>query len=59
MLNPYYFIDRALNLEFNITLDSQHINHTKSTINIKPTFSQFGNYYQFINKMNGRERNRY
>ena len=41
MTNPYYFTDTALQLEFNITLESHHINHTHSKIITKPNFLNF------------------
>ena len=39
-ISPYYFIDRALQVEFNITLDGHHINHASSKLTINPNYSQ-------------------
>ena len=38
MINPYHFTDRALQVGFNITLDSDHITHANSKLTIKPNF---------------------
>ena len=36
MINPYYFTEIALQVGSIITLESHHINHTNSKLNIKP-----------------------
>ena len=38
MINPYYFSDRVLQVGFNITLESHHINHTNSKLIVKPNY---------------------
>ena len=40
MTNPYYFTDRALQVGFNITVDSHHNNHANSILTIKPSYSE-------------------
>ena len=50
MNNPYYFTDRVLQVEFNITLESHHISHAKSKLNIKPNYPEFGIEIRYINK---------
>ena len=40
MINPFYFIDRAVQVGFNISLDSPHINHANSVLSIKPNYSE-------------------
>ena len=40
MMNPYYFLDTALKVGFNITLDSQHINHANFILTIQPSCSE-------------------
>ena len=42
MLNPYYFTYRALQVGFNISLDSHHINHANSKIIVRPSYPEFG-----------------
>ena len=42
MLNPYYFSDKNLKAGFKINLDSHHINHAISKLNITPNFPEFG-----------------
>ena len=51
MNNPYCFTDRALQVGFNIGLDSHHINRSKSKINIKPIFPNFGIEFRYLNKI--------
>ena len=51
MNNPFYFTDRALKIEFNITLDSHHNNHAFSELTITPTFPEFGNGFLYIKKI--------
>ena len=38
MINPFYFTDRALQVGFNITLESHHINHANSKLIVKPNY---------------------
>ena len=42
MINPYYFTDRALQVGFEITLESHHINHANSKIFTKPNYPEYG-----------------
>ena len=51
MPNPYYFTDRALQVGFNINLDSHIINHANSETNIKPNFPELGVGTRYINKI--------
>ena len=51
MLNPYYFTDGALRVEFKITLDSHHINHANSKLTITPNYAEFGIEVRYINKV--------
>ena len=51
MINPYYFIARALQIGLNITLESHHINHAISKMFIKPNFPEFGIEFRYINKI--------
>ena len=51
MLNPYYFTDRALQVCFNISLHSNHVNHANSKIIIKPNFLDFGIEFRYIIKI--------
>ena len=51
MPNPNYFTDRALQVSFNISLDSHHINHAISKVIVRPNYSEFGNEVRFINKI--------
>ena len=51
MINPYYFTDRALRVGFNITLESQHINHANSKLIIKPNYPECGIEVCYINKI--------
>ena len=51
MLNPYYFTDRNLNLEFKVNLDSHHISHANSKLTITPNYPEFGIQVRYINKI--------
>ena len=51
MLNPYYFADNALQVGFNIKLDSHHINHANSKLTITPNHPEFGIEARYINKI--------
>ena len=48
MINPYYFTDRALQVAFNITLESNRINHASSKLIVKPICPQFGIEIRYI-----------
>ena len=50
MIIPYYFTDRAIQVGFNITLESHHINHANSKIKSKPNYTEFGTELRYINK---------
>ena len=51
VINPYYFTDRNLQVGFNITLESHHINHANSNLMIKPNYPQFGIEVRYINNI--------
>ena len=51
MINPYYFTDRVLQVGFNITLESHHINHANSKIFIEPNYLDFGIEIRYVNKI--------
>ena len=51
MINPYYFTDRNLQVEFIINLNSHHINHANSKITKKPNHPEFGIEVRDINKI--------
>ena len=51
MINPYYFTNRALQVAFNINLDSHYINHANSKITITPNFPEFDIKLRYINKI--------
>ena len=51
MHNPYYFTDRKLKVGFKFNLDSHHINHAISKLNITPNFPEFGIETRYINKI--------
>ena len=51
MINPYYFTDRALQVGFNITLESHHIKQNNSKLIIKPNFPEIGKEVRYINKV--------
>ena len=42
MVDPFYFTVRALEVGFNITLESHHINQAIPKIVIKPNYPEFG-----------------
>ena len=48
MINPYYFTNRALQVGFEINLDSHHINHANSKLTITPNFPEFGIELRYI-----------
>ena len=50
MINPYYFTNRALQVEFKINLDSHHINHANSKLNNIPNFPEVGIELRYINE---------
>ena len=51
MINPYYFADRNLKVEFKIKLDRHHVNHVNSELAIKPNHPEFGIEVRYINKI--------
>ena len=51
MLSPYYFTDNALQVGFNVKLDSHHINHANSKLTISPNYPEFGIEPRYINKI--------
>ena len=51
MLNPYYFTDRALQVGFEINLDSHHIIHANSKLTIIPNYPEFGIEIRSIDKI--------
>ena len=51
MINPAYFTDRALQVGFNITLESHHINHAISKLIVKPNYLEFGIEIRCIKKI--------
>ena len=51
MINPYYFTDGALQIRYNITLDSHHTNHADSKTLIKPNFPEIGIESRYFNKI--------
>ena len=51
MINPHYATDRVLQVGFNITLNSHHINHASSKTNIEPNIPQLGIEFRYINKI--------
>ena len=51
VLNPYYFTDRNLKVGSKMNLDSHHINHGISKINITPNYPEFGIEVRYINKI--------
>ena len=42
MINPYYFIDRLLQVKFITTLESHHISHANFQLISKPNYLEFG-----------------
>ena len=51
MINPYYFTDRSLQVGFNITLESHHIDHAVSKLFVKPNYPEFGIEVRYVNKI--------
>ena len=51
MISPCYFTDREEQVGFNITLESHHINHTNSKLNIKRNFPELGTETRYNNKI--------
>ena len=51
MINLYYFTDKALQVKFDINLDSHNVNHTNSKITVKPNFFEVGIETRYINKI--------
>ena len=41
MISPNFFTDRNLDVGFNITLESHHINHANSILTFKPKYPEF------------------
>ena len=51
VINSYYFPIRMLQVGFNITLESHHINHANFQLNIKPNYPEFGIEVRYVNKI--------
>ena len=51
MRNPYYFTDRASQVGFYNTLESHHINHANSKLNIKPNYPESGIEFRYSIKI--------
>ena len=51
MSNPYYFTDKVLQVGFNITLKSHHINHATSKFIIKPIYLEFRIEVRYFKKI--------
>ena len=51
MINLYCFTDRALQVGFNFTLGSHHINHANPEIFIKPNYPELGIEVRHFNKI--------
>ena len=51
MLKPYYFTKRALQVGFNINLNSHKINHSNSILTIEPNFPEIGNDFRYNSKI--------
>ena len=51
MINSFYFTDIVLQVEFNIFLDSHHINHVNSKIIFKPNSPYFGIETRYTKKI--------
>ena len=49
MINPYYFTDRVIQVDFIIFLASHHINHANSKLTITSNFPEVGSEVRFIN----------
>ena len=51
-MNIFYNVtERALQVGFNTTLDSHHINHSNSKMTVKPNFPEFGIEPLYFNKI--------
>ena len=50
VINPYYFIDENLKIDFKINLESYNINHTNSLLNIEPNFPDIGIEGRYVSK---------
>ena len=51
MINPYYFIDRDLQIRFNIILDIHNISQAISILTITPSFPEYGIEFSYIKKI--------
>ena len=51
MINPYYFIDGNLKMDFKINLESHNINHASSISTITPIYPSFGIETRYVNKI--------
>ena len=51
MLNPYYFIERALRVGFSINLSSHHNNNADKKLFITSEYPEFGKEVRYINKI--------
>ena len=51
MINPYFFIDENLKIDFKIHLESHNINHANCLLKTIPTFPDIGIETSFINKV--------
>ena len=50
LIKPYYFTDRALQVGFNINLNSRNINFANFKMIIKPNFPELETETEIINK---------
>ena len=50
-INPYFFTDRLLRVGVNITLESHHVNHANSNLNIEPNYPEFGIEVRYFDKV--------
>ena len=51
MINPYYFNDKNLEIDFKIILESHNFSHANSILTITPNFPDFGFVFRYINKI--------
>ena len=51
MINPKYFFDENLKIDFRINLDSHKINHANSILNITSKFPDFEIELRYVNKI--------
>ena len=51
MINPYYFIDENLKIDFKTNLESHSISHTNSILTNTPNFPEFGIEFTYIIKI--------